>query len=114
VAGLAAALDLCWSGELIEAPAMLRLGLVQRVWPAAAFETEWRGYAARLAAAPVTSVRAAKANLRAAESRTLAQALEAESASQRACWESGDAAEGVRAFVEKRPARFATEPPAAS
>jgi len=104
--GVARALDLCWSGELVDAAEMLRLGLVQRVWPAAAFDAEWRAYAARLAAAPVTSVRAAKASVRAARERTLAQALEAESQAQRACWDSGDAAEGVRAFADKRPARF--------
>ena len=85
---------------------MLRLGLVQRVWPAATFADEWRAYAARLAAAPATSVRAAKANLRASSSRTLAQCLEAESAAQRACWDSGDAAEGIRAFAEKRAPRL--------
>jgi 2-(1,2-epoxy-1,2-dihydrophenyl)acetyl-CoA isomerase len=110
-AGLAAALDLCWTGEIVDAREMLRLGLVQRVWPAATFEAEWRGYAARLAAAPVTSVRAVKANLRAAHTRTLAQALDAESASQRACWNSGDAAEGVKAFIAKRTPAFS---PAAS
>ena len=110
--GVAKALDLCWSGDVIDAPEMLRLGLVQRMWPAAEFATEWRAYVARLAAAPLASVRAAKANLRAAQQRTLEQALAAEDAAQRACWDSGDAPEGVRAFVEKRAPRFvSTAPP---
>jgi 2-(1,2-epoxy-1,2-dihydrophenyl)acetyl-CoA isomerase len=104
--GVAKALDLCWTGELLEAAEMLRLGLVQRVWPAAAFEREWRLYAGRLAAAPATSLHAAKANIRAARTRTLEEALAAESEAQRACWNSGDAAEGIRAFAEKRPPRF--------
>jgi 2-(1,2-epoxy-1,2-dihydrophenyl)acetyl-CoA isomerase len=108
--GVAKALDLCWSGDVIDAPEMLRLGLVQRVWPAAAFAAEWRAYVARLAAAPLASVRAAKLNLRAAPARTLEQALAAEDAAQRACWESGDAPEGVRAFTEKRPPRFGGAP----
>jgi 2-(1,2-epoxy-1,2-dihydrophenyl)acetyl-CoA isomerase len=105
-AGLAAALDLCWSGELVGAAEMLRLGLVQRVFPAPDFEREWRAYAARLAAAPATSVRAAKANLRASAHRTLGECLSAEGDAQRACWESGDAAEGIRAFAGKRAPRF--------
>jgi 2-(1,2-epoxy-1,2-dihydrophenyl)acetyl-CoA isomerase len=104
--GVASALDLCWSGELIGAAEMLRLGLVQRVWPAAEFASEWRAYAAHLAAAPRASVRAAKANLRAGLSRTLAEALAAEALAQRACWDSGDAAEGVRAFIERRTPDF--------
>jgi 2-(1,2-epoxy-1,2-dihydrophenyl)acetyl-CoA isomerase len=104
--GLAKALDLCWSGDLIDATEMLRLGLVERVIPAGEFDAMWRAYAARLAASPQTSVRALKANLRAAEHRTLAQALEAESAAQAACWASPDAAEGIRAFAEKREPHF--------
>ena len=107
-AGVANALDLCWSGDVIDAPEMLRLGLVQRVWPEATFRDQWRAYVTRLAAAPATSVRAARANLRAARTRTLAESLAAESGAQRACWDAGDAAEGVRAFVEKRAARFGT------
>ncbi|HTR96313.1 MAG TPA: enoyl-CoA hydratase-related protein, partial [Candidatus Acidoferrales bacterium] len=106
VVGLAKALDLCWSGEVIGADEMLRLGIVQRLWPAAAFEPEWRAYAARLAAGPRTSLRAIKASLRASAERTLAQALDAEAGAQRACWESGDAAEGLGAFREKREPRF--------
>jgi 2-(1,2-epoxy-1,2-dihydrophenyl)acetyl-CoA isomerase len=104
--GVARALDLCWSGDLIDAPEMLRLGLVQRVWPAESFAREWRAYAERLAAAPATSVRQAKANLGAGPSRTLAEALAAESRAQRACWDAGDPAEGVRAFVERRAPDF--------
>ena len=110
--GLAKALDLCWSGDLIDAAEMLRLGLVQRVMPAAEFEADWRAYAVKLANAPQTSVRALKANLRAAEHRTIAEALEAESAAQAACWASSDAAEGIRAFAQKRAARFAGATPA--
>ena len=110
--GLAKALDLCWSGDLIDAAEMLRLGLVQRVMPAAEFEADWRAYALKLASAPQTSVRALKANLRAAEHRTIAEALEAESAAQAACWASSDAAEGIRAFAQKRAARFAGATPA--
>jgi 2-(1,2-epoxy-1,2-dihydrophenyl)acetyl-CoA isomerase len=109
--GVAKALDLCWTGDLVGADEMLRLGLVQRVWPADSFADEWRGYASRLAAAPATSVRAAKASLRASLRRTLGECLDAESASQRACWESGDAAEGIRAFAEKRPAVFGASAP---
>lgn len=104
--GTAKALDLCWTGELVGADEALRLGLVQRVWPAGSFEREWRAYAAALAAGPRLAIRAAKASLRAAPFRTLDECLAAERAAQAACWASADAAEGVRAFVEKRSPAF--------
>jgi 2-(1,2-epoxy-1,2-dihydrophenyl)acetyl-CoA isomerase len=107
--GTAAALDLCWTGDLVDAADALRLGLVQRVFPAAEFEQGWRAYAARLAAAPATSVRAAKRTLRAATARTLDECLTAEATAQAACWASADAGEGLRAFVEKRPPVFGAD-----
>jgi 2-(1,2-epoxy-1,2-dihydrophenyl)acetyl-CoA isomerase len=110
LAGTANALDLCWTGDLIGAEDALRLGVVQRVWSAVEFEDRWREYAARLAAAPATSLRATKRSIRAALARTLEQCLDAETAAQSACWSSPDSAEGIRAFVEKRPARFGAEP----
>lgn len=114
LAGVANALDLCWTGELVDAGEALRLGLVQRVWPAADFEREWRAYAAKLAAGPAVAIRAAKASLRAAPERSLAECLATERDAQAACWASPDAAEGVRAFVEKRAAAFASAAPASA
>lgn len=107
------ALDLCWSGDLVSAGEALRLGLVERVWPDADFAREWRAYAARLAAGPQSAIRAIKASLRAAPHRDLGACLAAERAAQEACWNSGDAAEGVRAFAGKRAPRFDAPPPAA-
>ncbi len=109
LAGTAAALDLCWTGELIGADEALRLGIVQHVFPANEFGARWREYAARLAAAPVTSVREAKRTLRASRARTLAECLDAELAAQAACWESADSGEGLAAFADKRAARFGAE-----
>jgi 2-(1,2-epoxy-1,2-dihydrophenyl)acetyl-CoA isomerase len=113
LAGVAKALDLCWTGELVPADEALRLRLVQRVWPAGSFEQEWRAYAARLAAGPRFAIHATKANLRAAPGRSLEECLAAEREAQAACWGSPDAAEGVRAFVEKRAPAFGSAAPAA-
>jgi len=106
LAGTATSLDLCWTGELVGAEDALRLGLVQHVFPAAEFDARWREYAARLAAAPATSVREAKRTLRAARFRTLAQCLDEEASAQAACWASADSGEGLAAFADKRAARF--------
>ena len=108
--GTAAALDLCWTGDLVSADDALRLGLVQRVFPAAEFEARWREYAQRLATSPATSVQAIKRSIRASHARTLDQCLAAESAAQAACWASADSAEGLTAFVEKRTPRYDAAP----
>jgi 2-(1,2-epoxy-1,2-dihydrophenyl)acetyl-CoA isomerase len=110
LAGTAAALDLCWTGELLGADQALRLGIAQRVFPAREFAKRWREYAERLAASPATSVRAVKRTLRASLGLDLEQCLDAESRAQSACWASADSAEGLLAFAEKRAARFGAAP----
>lgn len=107
--GLAKALELCWLGDMVDAAEALRIGLVNRVVPHERLDEETRSLALRLASAPRTSVRLAKHNLRASAGRTLDECLDAEYQAQAACWASPDSGEGVRAFVEKRAPRFATE-----
>uniref|UniRef100_A0A832I2S8 2-(1,2-epoxy-1,2-dihydrophenyl)acetyl-CoA isomerase n=1 Tax=Eiseniibacteriota bacterium TaxID=2212470 RepID=A0A832I2S8_UNCEI len=104
--GLPRALEMAWLGDIVSAEEALRIGLVNRVWPAASFAAEWRAWAERLAAAPQTSVRLAKQTLRASLDRTLNQCVDAEVMAQAACWRSGDASEGLEAFVEKRAPEF--------
>src|SRR5438876_1039760 len=55
--GLAKSLELCWLADVVDAGEALRVGLVNRVVPHAAFRDEVQALAARLAAAPQTSVR---------------------------------------------------------
>jgi len=112
LAGTSRALELCWLGDPIDAAEAERIGLVTEVWPAAEFELRWRALAARLAAAPATSVRLAKETLRASALRSLDECLDAEAEAQRRCWTSPDSAEGLRAFVEKRAAVFGGRAPA--
>jgi len=104
--GLSKALELCWLGDMVEAPEALRIGLVNRVVPHERLDEETRALAVRLATAPQTSVREAKQNLAASAGRTLAECLDAEYDAQAACWASVDSDEGVRAFVEKRAPNF--------
>lgn len=107
--GLSRALELCWLGDLIDAAEALRIGLVNRVVPHAALDEEVGRLAARLAAAPQTSVRLIKRTLTAAPHRSLGECLEAEVEAVATCWETEDVAEGVRAFIEKRAPRFGRE-----
>jgi 2-(1,2-epoxy-1,2-dihydrophenyl)acetyl-CoA isomerase len=100
--GLARALELCWTGDVIDAAEALRIGLVNRVFPHAEFEAAWRGLAGRIAAGPRTSIGLAKRNLHAALRQSLDRCIEAETAAQEACWRSPDSAEGLAAFAAKR------------
>lgn len=104
--GLARALELCWLGDLIDAKEALRIGLVNQVHPDDRFADEVARIARRLADAPATSLRMAKRTLAASFGRSLDQCLEAEMEAQAACWHSPDSTEGIRAFVEKRAAKF--------
>ncbi len=100
--GLPRALELCWTGDVIDAEKAWRIGLVQRVVPDGQALEEARALALRLAAAPQAGIRLAKRTLGASLHRTLAQCLDAEAEAQEVCWETPDVAEGLRAFVEKR------------
>jgi 2-(1,2-epoxy-1,2-dihydrophenyl)acetyl-CoA isomerase len=104
--GMAKALEMCWLGDVIDAAEAHRIGLVNRVIPDAGFVREVQALAGRLAAAPVTTVRAIRRSIRTSSTRSLEQCHDAEATAQESCWASPDSGEGLRAFVEKRAARF--------
>jgi enoyl-CoA hydratase/carnithine racemase len=103
--GHAAAREIMFTGRRYDAPAALQMGLVNRVLP----DTELDAYVEKLA-----SDLAANAPLSIAASKTAIDALVephgnfagAHEAIAR-CMNSDDYAEGRRAFMEKRPPRFA-------
>lgn len=104
--GPAKAAELFYTGDMIDAQTALRLGLVNRVVPAAQLEAEARSFAARLAAGPPLAVRAVKQTLFGSEKEALKRALEAEVVHQMRCFASDDCLEGIRAFFEKRAPNF--------
>jgi 2-(1,2-epoxy-1,2-dihydrophenyl)acetyl-CoA isomerase len=104
--GVSKALELFATGEMISAPEAHRIGLVNRVVSDGHLEEETRAFALRLAAAPSLSFLAAKEAVGRSLSCSLSAMLVYERHAQQRCWESADAAEGIRAFLEKRPPRF--------
>jgi 2-(1,2-epoxy-1,2-dihydrophenyl)acetyl-CoA isomerase len=84
----------------------LELGLINRAVPAGTALAVAREWASRLATGPAKATAALKRALRAAATSTLDQSLELEVQLQRECIRHPDFAEGVRAFLEKRPPRF--------
>lgn len=92
------------TGRVVDAQEALRIGLLLEIvedLPARAQEL-----AESIAANAPLGLASVKANMNASFQRTLAEAHEAEGAAQVACFGSSDMAEGVAAFIEKRPPRF--------
>ncbi len=109
IVGRARALELCLTGELVDAAAALAMGLVNRVLPQDRFAREALGLAAGIASgAPLALALTKRTILRAAEI-DLETALEYEAMGQALASKTADAAEGVAAFAGKRPPAFKGE-----
>jgi 2-(1,2-epoxy-1,2-dihydrophenyl)acetyl-CoA isomerase len=104
--GWGRAVDLIFSGEPITSDEALRLGVVTRTWPDVEFGERWRAYARDLASGPTEAYALTKEGLNAAWGDDLRGFLEVEASLQDRAGRSADYKEGVRAFLEKRPARF--------
>ena len=104
--GWGRALDIVLGGEAIGSEEALRIGLATRVWPDAEFGDAWRAYARGLAEGATEAYALTKEGLNAAWDHGLRDFLDVEAALQDRAGRSADYAEGVRAFLEKRPARF--------
>lgn len=104
--GPAATKELLFTARRFSADEALRMGLVNGVWPVQELEGAVRQTAQRIAANAPLTLRSVK-KICAELARSPAQRDTAGvAASIAACFESEDFREGVRAFLEKRPARF--------
>jgi 2-(1,2-epoxy-1,2-dihydrophenyl)acetyl-CoA isomerase len=104
--GPSKAAELFYTGDMIDAQAALRLGLVNRIVARAQLESEVKTFAAKLAAGPPVAMRAVKQTLFGSDSEGLNRALENEVHHQMICFASEDCLEGVHAFFEKRAPKF--------
>jgi enoyl-CoA hydratase/carnithine racemase len=106
LAGPARALELFATGAMLSAEEAFHIGLLSRVVPAQRLLEETRALAMRLAGVPPLSFVAAREAVRRSFTSSLPAMLVYERQVQQRCWESEDSAEGIRAFLEKRPPRF--------
>jgi enoyl-CoA hydratase len=100
------AMEILLTGEQLSAAEALRIGLVNKVVPAAEVLAEARRYAALIAANGPLAVQAVKRSVLAGLGRPTAEALEIEQQIGVPVQMSEDAREGTRAFKERRKAVF--------
>src|ERR1043166_1115190 len=100
------ACEMFFLGDAIDAQRAFQLGLVNKVVAPEDLEMETRKLAERLRDSAAVSIAGSKHAVYASEHDTLEQMLQYEVDAQLRCFESEDGAEGVRAFLEKRPPRF--------
>lgn len=108
--GTAKALELMWTGDMIDAREAKELGLVSRVVPADKLLEEAKQLAAKIARGASIPIELTKKAVYAAEEgNRYVNALVWESWGQELCIHSKDGMEGVAAFFEKREPRFTGE-----
>jgi 2-(1,2-epoxy-1,2-dihydrophenyl)acetyl-CoA isomerase len=104
--GTAKALELLFTGDVIDADEALRLGLVNRVVAADELADATRELAERLARGPTLAYGFAKAAVYESASLPFESVLDFEARNQRAASRSADVKEGIRAFLERRKPEF--------
>ncbi|HYB98773.1 MAG TPA: enoyl-CoA hydratase [Candidatus Limnocylindrales bacterium] len=104
--GIARARELMILSPVLTAAQALEWGLIDRVVPAAELQNEARKLALDLAQGPTRAYGEVKRLLLATFDNGLETQMELESRAIAAMGGTADGAEGVRAFVEKRPPRF--------
>jgi len=107
VLGTAKALELMWTGDMIDAKEAERIGLVRSVVPAAELMKEAKALALRFAKGPSVAIELTKRMVYdGLKANDFSSQLANEGLAQEICYKTEDYKEGVDAFVEKREAKF--------
>jgi 2-(1,2-epoxy-1,2-dihydrophenyl)acetyl-CoA isomerase len=104
--GAARAREMYFSGQVIRGDEAQRIGLVNRVVPAAQLAGAARAWAAELAALPTVAIGYMKRNLNTGLRSNLSDVLDAEAIHMIRTFETDDHKGAAAAFVEKRPPQF--------
>ncbi|GAA2453076.1 enoyl-CoA hydratase/isomerase family protein [Agromyces soli] len=98
--------ELVLTGRSVTAQEAHERGIVTSVFEREALADETMAFARALAAQPRNALREAKQVIDSGRSQDLETALSADQLALARLFDSADGAEGIRAFVEKRPPRF--------
>jgi 2-(1,2-epoxy-1,2-dihydrophenyl)acetyl-CoA isomerase len=104
--GIAKALHLIWTGEMIDAQEALRLGLVSRVIPHDSLMAETLAYAHQLAEGPPIAMQMAKRLVYLADQLSFVETLDVTQFAMTVVQSTDDSREGPLAFAEKRKPEF--------
>ena len=104
--GAAAAREIFITAATYGAEEMLRMGWLNRVYPAEKLEEEARAYAGRIAGNAPLTLRAIKLSVAEAVKDPAERDMAKVEAAMKRCFNSSDYQEGRRAFMEKREPRF--------
>jgi 2-(1,2-epoxy-1,2-dihydrophenyl)acetyl-CoA isomerase len=99
-------MELCCTGQKVDAAEALRIGLVNQVVPLTDLPAATNALATRLASLPGRAIGLTKRLLNQSLNNDLAQQLEAEAFDQETAGKTADHYEGVTAFLEKRKPNF--------
>jgi enoyl-CoA hydratase len=104
--GISKAKELVYTGKVIDGRAAVELGLAAACYPEAQLIDEARALARAISEKAPVSIAFAKRLLQSGPDLDYPAALERETEAILACMESEDWKEGIRAFAEKRKAKF--------
>jgi len=104
--GLDRALELCFTGEIIDAQEAERIGLVTRVVPNDDLMKAVNELALKIARGPSVAIELMKRGIYRAVGGDYAGQLDFESYAQNICFQTEDFKEATTAFMEKRETRF--------
>jgi enoyl-CoA hydratase/carnithine racemase len=104
--GAAAAMELMFFGEFVNAEDCLRLGLVNRIAPAGETVAEALALASKLAAKPFEAIKLIKKGVREIGASGTAECFYGNLDFSRTIFKTPDCAEGVDAFLNKRKPEF--------
>jgi len=107
--GFARAAEMAMLGEPVPAPRAADIGLINAAWPDGEFEKNAEALLVRLSNGPTRSYAGTKRELNHWVYSGMQEHLALEAAIQGELSKSKDLAEGVRAFLEKRPTEFTGE-----
>jgi 2-(1,2-epoxy-1,2-dihydrophenyl)acetyl-CoA isomerase len=106
IVGPALSAELFYTAETLSAEDALRLGIVNRVFPADKFEEETQKIVDVLAGAPTVALRDVKRTIVGDDRKNLETKLDEEIRLQVHCFQTEDCLEGLNAFFEKRKPNF--------